>query len=32
MAFLQLPKEQRTIYETIGFREKLDAVDEGIRR
>lgn len=32
MAFLSLPKEQRAMYESIGFRDKLEAVDEGIRR
>jgi hypothetical protein len=32
MAFLSLPKEQRIVYESIGFRDKLEAVDEGIRR
>ncbi|ORY35874.1 N2227-like protein-domain-containing protein [Naematelia encephala] len=32
MAFLQLPKEAKQMYEAIGYREKLEAVDEGIRR
>jgi carnosine N-methyltransferase len=32
MAFLSLPKDQRELYEQIGFRDKLEAVDEGIRR
>jgi carnosine N-methyltransferase len=32
MAFLALPREQRDIYEAIGYRDKLEAVDEGIRR
>lgn len=32
MAFLSLPKESKTMYEQLGFRDKLDAVDEGIRR
>jgi carnosine N-methyltransferase len=32
MAFLALPKEQKDIYDAIGYREKLEAVDEGIRR
>lgn len=32
MAFLALPKEHKEVYEVIGYREKLDAVDEGIRR
>lgn len=32
MSFLSLPKDQKAIYDTIGYREKLDAVDEGIRR
>ncbi|ORX41215.1 N2227-like protein-domain-containing protein [Kockovaella imperatae] len=32
MAFLQLPKEDKEVYEHLGFREKLEAVDEGIRR
>lgn len=32
MAFLALPKDHKEIYEAIGYREKLDAVDEGIRR
>jgi hypothetical protein len=31
-AFLALPKEQREIYDSVGYREKLEAVDEGIRR
>jgi len=31
-AFLALPKEQREIYDAVGYREKLEAVDEGIRR
>lgn len=32
MAFLALPRSSRDIYEELGYREKLDAVDEGIRR
>ncbi|KAK4684760.1 carnosine N-methyltransferase, partial [Tremellales sp. Uapishka_1] len=32
MAFLSLPKESREMFEGIGYREKLDSVDEGIRR
>lgn len=32
MAFLSLPKEDQEMYEEIGFRDKLEAVDEGIRR
>jgi hypothetical protein len=32
MAFLALPKDQRDVYEAVGYREKLEAVDEGIRR
>jgi carnosine N-methyltransferase len=32
MAFLSLPKESKALYEELGYREKLDAVDEGIRR
>jgi len=32
MAFLSLPKEDQEMYEDIGFRDKLEAVDEGIRR
>lgn len=32
VAFLALPKDQREIYEIVGYREKLEAVDEGIRR
>lgn len=32
MAFLALPKDHKEMYEAIGYREKLDAVDEGIRR
>ncbi|CAD6575410.1 MAG: hypothetical protein TREMPRED_001369 [Tremellales sp. Tagirdzhanova-0007] len=32
MAFLSLPKEQKQLYADIGYREKLEAVDEGIRR
>jgi hypothetical protein len=31
MAFLALPKDQRDVYEAVGYREKLEAVDEGIR-
>ena len=31
-AFLALPKEQREVYDSVGYREKLEAVDEGIRR
>jgi carnosine N-methyltransferase len=32
MAFLSLPKESKAIFEKLGYRDKLDAVDEGIRR
>lgn len=32
MAFLALPRHQREVYEVIGFRDKLEAVDEGIRQ
>nr|XP_019007992.1 uncharacterized protein I206_07160 [Kwoniella pini CBS 10737]OCF46773.1 hypothetical protein I206_07160 [Kwoniella pini CBS 10737] len=32
MSFLSLPKESKELYDSIGYREKLDAVDEGIRR
>ena len=32
MALLALPEDERLLYEAIGYREKLDAVDEGIRR
>ncbi|KAK8850361.1 hypothetical protein IAR55_004279 [Kwoniella newhampshirensis] len=32
MAFLSLPKESKEMFNLIGYREKLDAVDEGIRR
>ncbi|WOO79754.1 Carnosine N-methyltransferase [Vanrija pseudolonga] len=32
MAFLQLPRDARSAFEKIGYRDKLDAVDEGIRR
>ncbi|WWC92095.1 uncharacterized protein L201_007049 [Kwoniella dendrophila CBS 6074] len=32
MSFLSLPKESKEMYDGIGYREKLDAVDEGIRR
>lgn len=32
MAFLSLLTEQQELYDSIGYREKLDAVDEGIRR
>lgn len=32
MAFLALPRDHKDIYEAIGYREKLDAVDESIRR
>ncbi|WVR08449.1 hypothetical protein IAU60_005504 [Kwoniella sp. DSM 27419] len=32
MAFLSLPKESKEMLNGIGYREKLDAVDEGIRR
>ena len=32
MAFLQLPKESKLMLEALGYREKLEAVDEGIRR
>lgn len=32
MAFLELSKEDRKMYETIGYGDKLEAVDEGIRR
>lgn len=31
MAFLALPRETRDVFETLGYREKLEAVDEGIR-
>lgn len=29
---LTLPKEQRALLTEIGYKDKLDAVDEGIRR
>lgn len=32
MAFLSLPKHQRDVYDQLGYRDKLEAVDEGIRR
>jgi carnosine N-methyltransferase len=32
MSFLTLPKPDKEMYDRLGFREKLDAVDEGIRR
>ncbi|KAL1409798.1 hypothetical protein Q8F55_003795 [Vanrija albida] len=32
MAFLQQPRDARAAYEAVGYRDKLDAVDEGIRR
>jgi carnosine N-methyltransferase len=32
MAFLSLDKEDKEMYEEIGFKDKLEAVDEGIRR
>ncbi|KAL7422650.1 hypothetical protein Q5752_001941 [Cryptotrichosporon argae] len=32
MAYLSLPKDAREIFEAIGYEDKLDAVDEGIRR
>ena len=32
MAFLQLPKEERDVYERLGYLDKIEAVDEGIRR
>ncbi|WWD20540.1 hypothetical protein CI109_105016 [Kwoniella shandongensis] len=32
MAFLSLPKESKEMFNLIGYRDKLDAVDEGIRR
>ncbi|XAO22211.1 hypothetical protein I312_100978 [Cryptococcus bacillisporus CA1280] len=32
MAFMTLPKAEKEVYELIGYREKLEAVDEGIRR
>ncbi|WVF68128.1 hypothetical protein IAT40_002891 [Kwoniella sp. CBS 6097] len=32
MAFLSLPKESKEMFDGIGYRDKLDAVDEGIRR
>ena len=32
MSFLSLRKEDKALLDEIGFREKLDAVDEGIRR
>nr|XP_019000724.1 uncharacterized protein I203_06769 [Kwoniella mangroviensis CBS 8507]OCF64185.1 hypothetical protein I203_06769 [Kwoniella mangroviensis CBS 8507] len=32
MNFLSLDKESKEMFDGIGFREKLDAVDEGIRR
>lgn len=32
MAFLALPRETRDVFEQLGYRDKLDAVDEGIRR
>lgn len=32
MAFLALPRDTRDVFEHLGYREKLEAVDEGIRR
>jgi hypothetical protein len=32
MNFLTLPKDQRDLLINVGFKDKLDAVDEGIRR
>ncbi|WVQ87773.1 hypothetical protein IAS59_001502 [Cryptococcus gattii] len=32
MVFMTLPKAEKEVYELIGYREKLEAVDEGIRR
>ncbi|KAJ9115859.1 hypothetical protein QFC22_005001 [Naganishia vaughanmartiniae] len=32
MGFLTLPKDQRAMLVKLGYRDKLDAVDEGIRR
>ncbi|UOH79699.1 hypothetical protein LQV05_000709 [Cryptococcus neoformans] len=32
MAFITLPKAEKEVFELIGYREKLEAVDEGIRR
>jgi hypothetical protein len=32
MSFLSMPKESRTMFESIGYKDKLEAVDEGIRR
>jgi len=32
MAFLSLDKGDKELYEEIGFKDKLEAVDEGIRR
>lgn len=32
MNFLTLPKAQRQLLVELGYRDKLDAVDEGIRR
>ncbi|WVQ95725.1 hypothetical protein IAU59_002824 [Kwoniella sp. CBS 9459] len=32
MAFLSLPRESKEMFDGIGYRDKLDAVDEGIRR
>jgi hypothetical protein len=32
MNLLTLPKEQRELLVEIGYKDKLDAVDEGIRR
>lgn len=30
--FNRLPEDEKEVYDQLGFREKLDAVDEGIRR
>lgn len=32
MAFLALPRRERDLFEYLGYRDKLEAVDEGIRR
>ena len=32
MAFLTLPKDSRDAYEELGYLEKIEAVDEAIRR
>ncbi|BEJ11480.1 hypothetical protein CspHIS471_0109020 [Cutaneotrichosporon sp. HIS471] len=31
MSFLALPRDSRDVFESLGYREKLEAVDEGIR-